>query len=419
MFLPKYLGLVLSPLVRLFIVCWASLGKADKSWIRARIGLASTARPSGAIVWIHAASFGEASSVLPIVEMLQQDCRQIHVLMTTATVTSRDMIQERLAGQVIHQFMPFDIFSWTKRFIDYWNPVCSFFVESEIWPNTLHCLNEKKIPVYLLNAKLSLRSINRWKLVKNIFNYTPFASFKEIFTPCKDLMKKFNDLGAKNVSITPNLKMIAEKIPVDQQVSAKFAQKIKNRPLWMAVSTHSAFNGLTEEEFVMDIHQELRQTLSNILTIIAPRHVKRTPEIISMCKKRNLSYEIYSRHFQQDQPITAEIFIIDVMGMLGSFFDNIKAVFVGGSLVKGIGGHNIIEPIHFGCDVYTGPFVDKFQDLRQQLRESWTIVSSKEDLYLQIIQSLKISKKTKANVPSDYKSDWQKNINKILEGIDL
>jgi 3-deoxy-D-manno-octulosonic-acid transferase len=209
------------------------------------------------------------------------------------------------------------------------------------------------------------------------------------------------------------MKIISNKLPCTLDSAMVTKNIINGRKTWVAVSTHKG-----EEEVVIDIHKELKKKYNDILTVIAVRHTSRIPEIIDICKAEGLTYSLYSEVFQDGDPIDSDIYLIDAMGVLGMLFDNIDTVFVGGSLIKGtgIGGHNVIEPINFRCNIVTGLYTDNFRDVYDYVKESWTKIQGKSELLEFVSDSIaNYSKKSCKLDTEKYKMMWAKSIESIFK----
>jgi 3-deoxy-D-manno-octulosonic-acid transferase len=401
----------LSPFIILYIRKRIRDNLEDPKRYKERFGIPSRERPHGDLIWVHAVSVGETLSIIPFLNVVRSIHENVTILFTTTTLTARDAVNKRLGDKVIHQFMPFDVYFWVKKFVQYWKPKVVFFVESEIWPNALFYLNKEAIPVYLLNARISQKTLGRMLTLKKYFNVMPYRPFKEVFVPSAEVGRYVGSLGAFNVTVLPNMKMISDKLPctIDNALTTK--TMLNKRKTWFAVSTHKG-----EEEIVIDIHKELKNKYSDLLTVIAVRHTDRVPEVIDICSVEGLSYSLYSDVFENGEPIETDIYIIDEMGVLGMLFENIGTVFVGGSLIKGtgIGGHNIVEPIKFSCNVVTGLYTDNFRDLYDYLQASWTKVQGKPELLEFVSNSIaNYSKESGRLDMAQYKTQWTKTVTRI------
>lgn len=406
----RILSFLSSPFVRLYIRKRILSNLEDKNRYTERFGIPSKKRPDGDIVWIHAVSVGEVISCIPFINILKKINSSVNILLTTTTRTSSEVVLKRLQDKVIHQYVPFDVFTWVRRFVKYWKPKAVFFVESELWPNTLYYLYEKDIPIYLLNARISAKSLSRMYLLAKYLGIFPYRLFREVFTPSEEIKRYVRDLGAFTVTVAPNMKFIAEKLPFKSKDSDKIKDMFKNRKTWISVSTHEG-----EEEIILSVHKKLKDSEKDILSIIAVRHPQRVLKLQELCKSEGLSFSLHSSCFEKSEDINTDIYIIDSIGCLGMFFDSVKSVFVGGSLVEGIGGHNIVEPLNFNCNVVTGSYIENFRDMRPYLENHWVIVNNTEELF-KVINSFLDNEnysKIKKNDISKYKNIWEKLTKRI------
>ncbi len=412
LFFPKktfrFMGMIIAPVVRLYIKRRIALGLEDKYRYTERFGLPSKERSSGELVWIHAVSVGETISVIPIIEKIKNENNNINILLTTTTLTAAKQVEEKLKDLVIHQYLPFDVFKWIRRFVKYWKPSVALFVESELWPNTLYYLHEKDIPIYLLNVRISKKSLNRMKFVNKYLKIQPFSLFRTIYAPSDELKKELKQLGAREVLVVPNMKTISRKLPVNLENSKNIKNQISNRKTWIAVSTHPG-----EEETILEAHKLIKQTYPEILTVIAIRHPNRANDILEFCKNSNISATTYTNS-ESKESIDEEVYIIDKIGCLGDFFENIKIVFVGGSLVPNIGGHNFLEPLNFDCNVATGPYIDNFRDIYPEVQNMCKILKNKNETYEFVIGSLKNDSSIIFKKKTNSKEKWEEIVRHIL-----
>ena len=398
------------PFVKFYISRRIAKGLEDKNRVNERFGIPSQNKPSGKIIWIHAVSVGETLSVIPVINMMKKENPDINILLTTTTVTAAKQVEQRLENLVIHQYMPFDIYSWVKKFLDYWKPAIAIFVESELWANMLYSLHDKNIPIYLLNARISEQSLKRMFLVKKFLGILPFSLFKKVFSSSPALKQKIQRLGANNVQILPNLKLIADKLPVNESNKNKLSHKIGERKTWIAVSTHPG-----EEEIVINVHKSLKKHFPEILTIIAIRHPARTSEVCDLGTANDLSTVTYSETMKNDKPITEDLLIVDKMGQLGNFFAEVSTALVCGSLMPGIGGHNFLEPIKFACKVATGKYIENFKEIYPNVANYCKIVNGEDEIVNFVISSLNTTESTNIDTDmSEFETRWEQIINGIL-----
>lgn len=343
-------------------------GKEDPARRSERLGTASTLRPPGPLIWLHAASVGETNAVTPIIKGLRSRRPDLNVLLTTGTTTSAKVATERLSNDAIHQYVPIDVPKYARRFLDHWNPDLAVLTESEIWPNLILETKARQVPIALVNGRMSAKSFARWK---NRLN-TAEALFGRIDTAlCQDdlMAYRFGELGVRNAIKTGNLKYDAAPPPVDLESYARLSAAIEGRPRWLAASTHAP-----EEEAIGVAHRRLAQTTENLLTIIVPRHPSRGLQIAETVKMQGLKVALRSDIAAPDP--STDIYIADTIGELGTFFALSPVAFIGGSL-NDTGGHNPIEAVKHDCAVITGPNVKNFEVAYQQLLSNAAAISVK------------------------------------------
>ncbi|MDR2667016.1 MAG: hypothetical protein LBB34_02790 [Holosporales bacterium] len=405
----RFISTLISPIVRLYIFRRIARGLEDRSRQYERLGFSSQERPKGKLVWIHAVSVGETLSVIPLIKELKKANKNLNVLLTTTTLTSAEIVKKHVKDTVIHQFAPFDVFSWVRRFIKHWNPDAAFFVESELWPNTLYYAKRIGIPLYLLNVRISTKSMRRFNFANKIFKISPFCVFSLVVAPSNEIKNFTIKLGAQNVIVMPNMKTMAKKLPVNQKNVQKLKKKIGNRNVWMAVSTHEG-----EEEIVIEIHKNLKECYPDLLTVIAIRHPNRLNDVSKLCCSLGVSCTNHTSSSIGSSGICEEIYILNQIGYLGNFFEIIDTVLVCGSLVPGIGGHNFIEPLQFNCNVATGRYIENFEDIHIHVRNCCNVLSSPNDIYFFVKESLENYQRNSHSAKyTDFGKQWRNLIKKI------
>ena len=267
------------PLIQLLLRRRAARGKEDPSRIDERRGVASLQRPDGPLLWLHAASLGEAQSVLVLIDRMVRERPTLNVLMTTGTVTSAKLMEERLPKRALHQFVPVDRPAWVRRFLDYWRPDLAVWVESELWPNLLLETAARGTPMVLLNARISAGSHTGWKRARGLAQRL-LSSFSLVLAQDETIAGRLRDLGAANVTVSGNLKTAAAPLPATAAELLALQDAIGARPVWLAASTHDG-----EEAIAGAVHAAIAQNRPGLLTIIAPRHPQRAAEIAAHLKR--------------------------------------------------------------------------------------------------------------------------------------
>ena len=353
----KILTAAAAPLVPLWLKLRGLRGKEAPGRIRERFGFSSYARPKGKLLWIHAASVGEANSVLALIQELRKRLPALAILLTTGTVTSAALMKQRLPAGVTHQFAPVDTPEATERFIRHWLPDVAWFVESELWPNLIAAAQRYHCLMALINARMSERSFRRWK--KHPAAATEILStFHACFAQSEQDAKRLRELGAKHVVVSGNLKYDAPILPCDEAELLAMKQTLAGRSLWLAASTHPG-----EEAMMAEAHKKLADTLPTLLTVIVPRHPDRGTDIARELQRFGT---VALRSKKETITEVTAFYIADTLGELGLFYRLCETVFMGGSLVKH-GGQNPLEPAQLACAVLSGPHTHNFHDIYREL----------------------------------------------------
>lgn len=347
------------PLIRRYLQRRLDAGREDPDRFAERFGDASESRPAGPLVWVHASSVGESLSMLSLIQRLHRERPEIAILITSGTVSSARILENRLPQGVIHQFVPVDRMSWVRRFLDHWRPDLVLWVESEFWPGVLSEVKSRAIPAMLMNARISARSWRGWRrapwMIRRIL-----ATFDLCMAQTELDAERLRDLGARNVACPGNLKFAAEPLPADPSALATLETSMAARPRWLAFSTHPG-----EEETIAAAHRILTRNLPDILTMIVPRHPARGAEIEKTLAEAGSAVAVRSRN--ETVAGTTGFLLADTMGELGLFFRLTDIAFVGGSLVPH-GGQNPIEPARLGCAIVHGPHMENFLAIEGELK---------------------------------------------------
>jgi 3-deoxy-D-manno-octulosonic-acid transferase len=348
------------PLISWHLARRAKKGKEDPQRKSERKGIANRARPDGPLVWFHAASVGESASIMPLIERLQKDMPDLNILLTTGTVTSAKLCEQRLSGKAFHQFVPVDRGAWVAHFLDHWKPDLALWVESEFWPNLLYQLKTRNIPTVLVNARMSVKSYARWmKAAKTARNL--LGCFDLCLVPDHVMADRLRDFGVNRVTLTGNLKDASPPLAVDENELVDLAKAIGSRPVWIAASTHPG-----EESLAEYVHEHLTPDHAKLLTIIAPRHPDRGSEIVQGLRKSGKDVAV--RSLGDAITENTEFYVADTLGELGLIYRLATVVFVGGSLVPH-GGQNLREPARLRSAILHGPHIANFANVARELGE--------------------------------------------------
>lgn len=346
------------PAIRLYLARRRAAGKEDAARQGERRGLPGRPRPPGPLVWCHAASVGESLSILVLVERLLAAVPDLHVLVTTGTVTSARLMAERLPARALHQYLPVDRPRYVRRFLAHWRPDLVLWTESEIWPNLLSEIGTRGIPAALVNARMSVRSYRAWRRVPGLARAL-LTTFRLCLAQSEAEAARLRDLGARDVRCVGNLKFSAPPLPADAEALAALTAALAGRPVWLLASSHPG-----EEEIALEVHAALAARLPGVLTVIVPRHPGRGAEIAALARRAGL---VAARRSTGALPAPGDpLYIADTLGELGLFYRIAPVVWVGGSLVPH-GGHNPIEPARLGCAVVYGPHMENFAEITAEL----------------------------------------------------
>ena len=391
----RILSLIIYPGLIIYIYLRKIFGKEDSIRFKEKIFISHfnvRRNLKNKLIWFHASSIGEFNSIIPIIEKLNKKKSKLDFLITTTTLSSGNLAKTKLKKfkNVQHRFFPLDVIFLIDAFLRLWKPDKIFLVDSEIWPNLILHANKKGIPIALINARLTVRSFNKWimfpKTAKKIFN-----SFDLCLSSNLETKKFLEKLNARNIYFKGNIKLINK---VNFKNIKNINKKIlSNKRFWIAASTHEE-----EEIFCLKTHLRIKQKYNDILTIIAPRHIERTQDIKSLSKKFNLEAQILNK----GEPIMKkkEIIIINSFGVLQEYFKFSKSVFMGKSLIRKLkndSGQNPIDAAKLKCKIYHGPFVYNFKEIYKILKKN--NISKKIENY----------KELSANLISDLKSPIKKN----------
>jgi 3-deoxy-D-manno-octulosonic-acid transferase len=358
-------------------------GKEDAARIAERMGKASIPRPDGQLIWFHAASVGEAASLLEMLRRLAQARPDLNCLVTTGTVTSAQFLAERLPETCMHQFSPLDIVPWVGRFLDHWRPDAAVFTESELWPATLCEAHARGVPLLLINARISNKSFRRWRMMGGMAR-SLLARYDRVLAQDTLAGEQLAALGADpaKLSVAGSLKEGAAPLPYDEAERTKMARAFGGRHLWLAASTHPG-----EEEVVLGAHLRARRALPLLSLLLVPRHPNRGDEVAALVRARGLSVAQRSK----GEPITAdtEVYLADTLGEMGLWYRIAPVSFVGGSLVD-VGGHNPFEPALLGSAIIFGPHVRNFIDgyRRLELADAAVLVRTEAELAEAVVATL-------------------------------
>ncbi|CAH6795889.1 KDO transferase [Vibrio chagasii] len=316
-------------------------------------------------IWIHAVSVGESIAATPIIKQLKLRNPNQAIIVTTTTSTGAEQI-DKLGDLVEHRYMPID-FSWCVRgFLKSVQPKQMLIMETELWPNTLHCVAKAGIPISVLNARLSERSCQRYAKFQPVFNLLA-KKLSQVLCQYPSDAERFVRLGLDKASVH-----VTGSIKFDIEVSAEQVERGKawrkqigfERDVWIAASTHQG-----EDDVVLDAHKQLIKDNPNALLIIVPRHPERFNQVAELAKQHG--FNTITRTSQQRLTSDVEVYIADTMGEMLVLLGGADVCFMGGSLVGDkVGGHNLLEPAALKLPLLNGPSYFNFSEITDKLLEA-------------------------------------------------
>ncbi|PHR61661.1 MAG: 3-deoxy-D-manno-octulosonic acid transferase [Robiginitomaculum sp.] len=346
---------VIAPALPLWLKHRAQNGKEDPLRLNERNGISNIDRPDGPLIWLHAASVGESQMLMPIVNRMLALYPHYHIVITTGTVTSAELLEKQLPDNALHQYAPADHPKAVRNFLDHWQPSMAIFAESELWPNMILMTKERNIPLALLNARMSTKSIQGWEKRGKKSGQVLLSCFDLILAADTATADGLSWLTGKDIASAGNLKDAAPILPVDDKALKTLKAAIGRRPIWAAASTHKG-----EEEHIAQAVLDIKTVKPNALLILAPRHPERAKDVKEILTKAGLTSIRYSSGRMPTEK--TDVFIMDKIGYMGLVYRLAEISFIGGSLLKGLAGHNPLEPARLGSAIITGHQISSFAD---------------------------------------------------------
>ena len=338
-----------------------------KRWNERFACFKQTVEPGG--IWVHAVSVGEALVAVPLIKRLQKAYPGRAITVTTMTPTGSERIKSLLGDSVFHVYIPYDLPILIKRFLTKIKPQCVLIMETELWPNTLHEIGKRQIPLMICNARLSEKSYKGYRRIQSLTS-NMLKHVSVLAAQGESDAKRFESLGMenKNIAVSGNIKFDLT-LPSDLENKGKQLRESwgARRPVIIAASTH-----LGEDEQILEAFDLIKQSINDALLILVPRHPERFNTVAALARK--LGFQTVLRT-EDNASIETDIFIGNTMGEMMLFFAASDVAFVGGSLIPH-GGHNLLEPAALGLASLTGPHVFNFQDIYELLGDAVTTVGN-------------------------------------------
>ena len=321
------------------------------------------ASPHARTLWVHAVSVGEVNAALPLVQALRRGRPDLRLLVTTITPTGSERVRALWKDEVEHVYLPYDLPGAVGRFLAHYRPVAALIMETELWPNLLFGCRDRGVPAYILNARLSARSLRGYQVLAPLVGRA-LRTVRAVAAQSHADARRFVRLGAREEQTleTGNLKY---DVSIPGSVAA-FARECRGhmggRKVWIAASTHE-----DEEADVVAIHRRLRGLFPDLLLLWAPRHPERFRTVAELA--RTAGWQVSTRSHAHWPQHGDAVFVVDTLGELVNFYACADVAFVGGSL-QAIGGHNLLEPAATGTAIVTGPHLHNFTEIAHRLEHA-------------------------------------------------
>ena len=374
-----YLVIIFSPIIILIRII---NGKEDPRRFKEKFCIYSNKNKDNSI-WFHAVSVGELISIIPVLKNLEKNNKIKQIIVTSSTISSAKIFKKLKLKKTIHRYYPLDTDYLNIKFIENWKIKAAFFVDSEIWPNMIKNLNKKKIPIIILNARITKKSFERWKILDK-FAKSIFGKITLALPSNQDTEKFLKQLGTKKIKFAGNLKYYGEN-KIKKLINLSVKKKFKDFKIWCAASTHN-----NEEVFISKIHKAMKKKEEKLLTIIIPRHVDRSEKIVKELNRSNFKVITHSSNKKLQK--NTDIYLVDTYGEASKFFNLSSVTFVGGSIVKH-GGQNPLEPARLGNYIINGPNINNFKEIYDFLVKNKMSTTTSNALNIQNIVNKKINKK--------------------------
>ena len=383
--------------------------KEDPKRFIEKLGLINNDFHKNEVVWFHGVSVGELKSLFPIIDSFIR--RNHKVLVTTSTLSSYEIYKTKYNNNhnICHQFAPLDCPQIIKKFFDYWNLKIIFFSDSEFWPNQIFEAKKRKIPIVLLNGRISLSSFKKWKFFRYYLKKI-LKCFSIILCQSLEHKKRFEFFYEKNCTDIGNLKFIHDKKIENNLINKNL--KLLNKIIFSGLSTHD-----TEEEACINAFINAKKIQKNLVHIIIPRHIQRVSQIEELLEKKNIKKKIINKVEEIDDE--EKVYIVNSYGKTNEFLNISKIVFMGGSLIKH-GGQNPIEVALNNSYIFTGKYIDNFKEIYSYLLQlgSVELVNSSEDLKNNIINCLNFKKYENINTREKILIKGEEILQKTLDTLD-
>ena len=410
---------LISFFIDFFLLYRKFLKKENEQTLRQKTSREFAKKPASEhkLTWIHAVSIGETRSAITVAEIILNKDPNQYILLTTSTISSSEIINKIDNEKIIHQYLPLDVQTYVNKFINYWSPSVCIFMEAEIWPNYFLEIEKRKIPLFILNARLTKKSYNRWnkfpKFAKKILNIPRVISCQD-----NETYERYKSLEVKNLIKSENIKYANRPLRVDDMEFNSLEQLFNERLVYIIVSAHDR-----EGEIFLSVHKQLHSLDPNTVCIYVPRHPSGVREMIQLLDKDKISWtKLPSQETNKNEyNNNINFYIVDKFGVLGTYLKLSKLAIIGGSFID-IGGHNPVEAIQLNCPVFHGCYIRNFHEVYRELGElnCCNQADNKEDLikkirsYFSNIDRIELTKKNIKNIIDTKRLSVENEIKNIL-----
>jgi len=334
-------------------------------------------------IWVHAVSVGESIAAIPLIKKLKIEYPYMPIVVTTMTVTGAARIQAIMGNEVLHTLIPYDLPDAVARFLKRICPRIVIIMETELWPNLFAACKRRAIPIVIINARLSEKSMNGYKKIP-VLTKKMLSAISAVASQGQQDAERFITLGIlpDKVMVTGNIKFDLEIPDYVSIASPSLREQLGlGRFIWIAASTHP-----TEENSILSAHRLIQKNYPTALLILVPRHPDRFNTVASLCKQQD--FTLIRRSENAICSLQTEIYLGDTMGELLLLYSVADVVFVAGSFAD-VGGHNMLEPAALHKPILSGPKLFNFAEISNMLLtgNAMRIVNQAEEL-AETIQTL-------------------------------
>lgn len=317
-------------------------------------------------LWLHAVSVGEVNAAAPLVKALRTRYPHLPMLITTVTPTGSARVAALFGESVRQVYLPYDTPGAVRHFLDHFRPRLALVMETEIWPNVFSEVARRRVPLLIVNARLSERSLRGYRLIRPLIR-AALKAVNVLAAQSEADLARYRQLGlaAEQGQVSGNIKYDLELPSGLSQQAAEWRQAWGDRPVWIAASTHA-----DEEAAVVEAHRRVLQRFPNALLLWAPRHPERFAAVADQATAAGL--RVCNRRDNGQPAADCQCFVINSLGELLAFYAASDVAFVGGSL-QPIGGHNLLEPAAVGVPALVGPHTFNFEEITEVLLQAGAV----------------------------------------------